>query len=77
MFLNEKEQHTVASCSKTTSYSTVKYLFIVTHIVRIVLTLFFLYIHRYYGRRGNDSSSELSISDDDEKDKNTNNIKPP
>lgn len=32
---------------------------------------------RYYGRRGNDSSSELSISDDDDKDKNTNNIKLP
>ncbi|XP_025197251.1 CLK4-associating serine/arginine rich protein-like [Melanaphis sacchari] len=34
-------------------------------------------VQRYYGRRGNDSSSELSISDDDEKNKNTNNIKPP
>ncbi|XP_025418727.1 CLK4-associating serine/arginine rich protein-like isoform X2 [Sipha flava] len=35
-------------------------------------------IQRYYGRRGNDSSSELSISDDDDgQDKNTNNIKPP
>lgn len=34
-------------------------------------------IFRYYGRRGNDSSSELSLSDDDSKDKNTNNIKPP
>jgi hypothetical protein len=37
------------------------------------------FFFRYYGRRGNDSSSELSISDDDEKDKNknTNNIKLP
>lgn len=34
-------------------------------------------IFRYYGRRGNDSSSELSLSDDDSKDKNTSNIKPP
>lgn len=34
-------------------------------------------IQRYYGRRGNDSSSELSISDDDSKDKSANNIKPP
>lgn len=34
-------------------------------------------VQRYYGRRGNDSSSELSISDDDDKDKNTNNTKPP
>ncbi|XP_022179445.1 CLK4-associating serine/arginine rich protein-like isoform X1 [Myzus persicae] len=34
-------------------------------------------VQRYYGRRGNDSSSELSISDDDDKDKNTNNVKPP
>jgi len=33
-------------------------------------------IQRYYGRRGNESSSELSISDDDCKDKSTNNIKP-
>lgn len=35
------------------------------------------YVFSYYGRRGNDSSSELSISDDDDKDKSTNNIKPP
>lgn len=35
------------------------------------------YVFSYYGRRGNDSSSELSISDDDDKDKGTNNIKPP
>lgn len=34
-------------------------------------------VQRYYGRRGNDSSSELSISDDDGKDKSTNNIKLP
>lgn len=36
-----------------------------------------LFIFRYYGRRGNDSSSELSISDDDNKDKSSNSTKPP